>query len=369
MDMNDDSSVVAMKLKLSSPVVLYESKRSFSRLFSPRPPSPKPVDFWLEEVFAQWETHKGTAALEGWIQRGVPDVVQGLMWQKLLGNPLVVTPDLYDSVLKRVVCIRATLYSSNTRYRERVSRAFGRRASLDQNQCHGCCLGGEVEAFEQIPIDISRSLPHFGVFSSLSPNSLRTHRERLRTILECAAVHRPDIGYVQGMASLAGVFLLYLDEFSAFKCLVVTLTSTFLYDLYTFKSSALRQHCVTFTALLEDAFPKVAELLVRHDVIPESYIVPWFYTLYSVAFPEDLVKRVWDLFFLRGPIVLFQAALVTIKMHENLICLCDVDEWAPLFGNTSDLLHSVDVERFTDLLSRSALTQKKLDDVSGVHDR
>ena len=145
------------------------------------------------------------------------------MWQKLLANPLVVTPDLYDSVLKRVMCIRATLHISNARYRERITKAFGRRASLDQNQCHGCCLGGEVESFEQIPIDISRSLPHFGVFSSLSPNSLRTHRERLRTILECAAVHRPDIGYVQGMASLAGVFLLYLDEYSAFKCLVMTL--------------------------------------------------------------------------------------------------------------------------------------------------
>jgi hypothetical protein len=43
--------------------------------------------------------------------------------------------------------------------------------------------------------------------------------QQLWDILETYSIFRPEIGYVQGMSFLAAMFLLYMDEFTSFRCL------------------------------------------------------------------------------------------------------------------------------------------------------
>ena len=65
---------------------------------------------------------------------------------------------------------------------------------------------GKQEAMLQIEQDIHRTFSNLKLFKPGS--DLHGH---LRTVLGAFVIHRPDVGYVQGMSYLAGMFLLYMD--------------------------------------------------------------------------------------------------------------------------------------------------------------
>jgi hypothetical protein len=67
--------------------------------------------------------------------------------------------------------------------------------------------------------DLHRTFASLGVFK----HGNLLHKP-LRNILTAFIVHRPDIGYVQGMSYLAGVLLMNLDEIKAFS-LFMSLTN------------------------------------------------------------------------------------------------------------------------------------------------
>eukprot|EP00344_Euplotes_crassus_P007344 CAMPEP_0197001246 /NCGR_PEP_ID=MMETSP1380-20130617/5983_1 /TAXON_ID=5936 /ORGANISM="Euplotes crassus, Strain CT5" /LENGTH=277 /DNA_ID=CAMNT_0042418829 /DNA_START=60 /DNA_END=891 /DNA_ORIENTATION=- len=67
--------------------------------------------------------------------------------------------------------------------------------------------------------DLHRTFTTLDIFK---PGNLL--HEPLRNILTAFIVHRPDIGYVQGMSYLAGVLLMNLDEIKAFS-LFITLAN------------------------------------------------------------------------------------------------------------------------------------------------
>lgn len=67
------------------------------------------------------------------------------------------------------------------------------------------------------------------------------HYEQLRRILEAFAVHRPDVGYVQGMSYVAAVLLLYMDEHSAFITFCNMITKYPIMPFYTFNEGQVKK--------------------------------------------------------------------------------------------------------------------------------
>ena len=70
------------------------------------------------------------------------------------------------------------------------------------------------ESVHLIEHDISRTLAYTGMFNA----GIDLNRS-LRVVLGAYAMARPDVGYVQGMNYLAGMFLLYMEPEAAFMCL------------------------------------------------------------------------------------------------------------------------------------------------------
>ena len=58
-----------------------------------------------------------------------------------------------------------------------------------------------------IETDLPRTFPHLKVFQ---PGG--SHYDELQRILEAFTMHRPDIGYVQGMSYVAAILLLFMNE-------------------------------------------------------------------------------------------------------------------------------------------------------------
>ena len=54
--------------------------------------------------------------------------------------------------------------------------------------------------------------------------------------------------------------------------------------------------------------PRLAAHMEEEGVLPTMYCSQWFLTLYAYTLPIDHLLRVWDVFLLEGPKVLFRYA-------------------------------------------------------------
>eukprot|EP00916_Digyalum_oweni_P023433 GHVL01038875.1.p1 GENE.GHVL01038875.1~~GHVL01038875.1.p1 ORF type:complete len:392 (-),score=51.21 GHVL01038875.1:616-1791(-) len=64
--------------------------------------------------------------------------------------------------------------------------------------------------------------------------------EALHHVIECYVLHRPDVGYANGMCQLTTMLLCYLSPFEAFRCLVNIVHNGHFFDLYTLRRSKIR---------------------------------------------------------------------------------------------------------------------------------
>ncbi|KAH0542797.1 hypothetical protein FGG08_002845 [Glutinoglossum americanum] len=139
----------------------------------------------------------------------------------------------------------------------------------------------------------------------------RSVRQRLLfRVLHALSLYFPDVGYVQGMASLAATLLCYYDEDTTFIMLTRLWELRGLKRLYQSGFEGLMQGLEEFEQKWlagGDVYQKLSEL----GIGPTAYGTRWYLTLfnYSIPFPAQL--RVWDVFMLLGdpnPTVAGQAA-------------------------------------------------------------
>ncbi|KEP63137.1 UNVERIFIED_CONTAM: TBC domain-containing protein [Hammondia hammondi] len=175
------------------------------------------------------------------------------------------------------------------------------------------------------------------------------------------AVFRPDVGYVQGMAYLAGAFLLYMDEYSAFVCLSNLLLRKSLHAFYTFDMAVVGLYFRTFDALLVEKLPQIAAHFEACGVRSDVFLIEWMYTLFTRCLPFELVSRVWDFFLVEGDIVLFQASLAILSYFHDELLGGSMDEcMAVLSSSTTTHFQAMELDRFFACFHALALTQEQL---------
>jgi hypothetical protein len=64
-----------------------------------------------------------------------------------------------------------------------------------------------------------------------------------------------------------------------------------------------------FKFLLKLNLPELYNHFENESLSPKMYVFEWFLTLYSKAMNLDFVSRIWDIFFLEGPIILYKAGI------------------------------------------------------------
>ncbi|KAI9856749.1 MAG: hypothetical protein M1813_008786 [Trichoglossum hirsutum] len=147
----------------------------------------------------------------------------------------------------------------------------------------------------QIDIDVPRTINCHIMFR----RRYRGGQRLLFRVLHALSLYFPDVGYVQGMASLAATFLCYYDEDTTFVMLVRLWELRGLERLYQSGFEGLMQGLEEFEQKWlagGDVHQKLDEL----GIGPTAYGTRWYLTLfnYSIPFPAQL--RVWDVFMLLG---------------------------------------------------------------------
>jgi len=136
--------------------------------------------------------------------------------------------------------------------------------------------------------DISRTFPQHAFFAKPAG------RATLQRLLHAYAIHDPAVGYCQGMAFVAGMLLMYLEEGRAFAAFCTLMHAGRLRALYLPGMTELQARLRQLDELLRRRSPRLAAHLAVHDVSPVIYASSWFLTLFAAEFPTAFTARLMD---------------------------------------------------------------------------
>lgn len=147
----------------------------------------------------------------------------------------------------------------------------------------------------QIDMDVPRTVNMHIMFR----RRYRGGQRLLFRVLHAVSLYFPDIGYVQGMASLAATLLCYFDEENAFVMMVRLWQLRGLEQLFQNGFEGLMTCLNEFeTEWLRGG--DVANKLEELGITSTAYGTRWYLTLFNMSIPFPAQLRVWDVFMLLG---------------------------------------------------------------------
>ncbi|CAD8109494.1 unnamed protein product [Paramecium sonneborni] len=152
-------------------------------------------------------------------------------------------------------------------------------------------------------------------------------KDELREILTIFHIYRPDMGYIQGMTYLAFMFLIRMPKQKALKCLAnILFKSQLLRTFYQFKSHYLEAYFLLFDSFLQEKLPILANKFNQINLPKQSFLVEWFYTVFSRAFNLITSSKVWDYFLCEGDLFLIRLTLSILSNLEPELLKCEYED-------------------------------------------
>ena len=180
-----------------------------------------------------------------------------------------------------------------------------------------------ARTLDEIERDIDRTYPAHRLFRSEDNEEETPKQQSLRRILQWYAAVDPDVGYCQGMGFLAGLFLLYMDELSAFQCFYRAMqmkSEITLRDLYLPQMVEAQRVLFIFKKLGRQHLGRLWKHLEAQQLDdPTMYATEWAMTMFCRGFHFDLVTRVMDIYLNEGYKVVFRVMLALMKNVEEML--------------------------------------------------
>lgn len=179
-----------------------------------------------------------------------------------------------------------------------------------------------------IEADVTRTMPLHSLFWA---GGAQVGVKSLRSILRAYARYVPEVGYCQGMSSIAAVFLMNaVDEEEAFLMMVMFMSRFQYKKVFAPGFPLLMQWIEELKPLIAHYMPQLNELLLRENVEVGLYADKWLITALSHNFPHRYLLRVWDLMFLGGsPKIILKACLAVLKRCEAQLMTMHFDTMMP----------------------------------------
>lgn len=250
------------------------------------------------------------------VRKGIPDEYRGIVWQQLSGGRelFLQNPSLYKQ-----------LYSS------------------------------ECDLAEQIEKDLHRTFPNHSYFAEKEGEG----QKALYRILRAYSVKDPEVGYVQGMGSIAAVLLLYMSEEEAFWTLVAMMSPPEQSDrrglagpglncreLFTPGLPRLKELFSQFDFLLKKKLPRLTKQLKIHGVKASMYTAKWWMTLFVYALPFSHVLRFWDMFMVDGWKAALRTGLSLLKCAESTLIGLNFEQIVQQMAPENLIEHTQSADQF-----------------------
>jgi hypothetical protein len=160
--------------------------------------------------------------------------------------------------------------------------------------------------------DIERTFPNHKFFSRSK------NREALKNVLLSLVNYHPELGYCQGMNSLAGVFLIVTnDQAESLGMLDRLCFALGGKSLFEYEFPLVGKSCQEFHRVLECKMPEVSRFLKDIDFDDHLWLTKWFMTIFSHSFHFKCVVRIWDNIFANGLNFMINVALGLVETIKS----------------------------------------------------
>lgn len=176
----------------------------------------------------------------------------------------------------------------------------------------------------QIDLDVNRTFRNNVAYSK----RYCQRQVQLYNVLAAYSVYNAEIGYCQGMSGVTALLLMYLsDEESTFWALSELMSNTkyTMHGMFKNDFPKLNRFSEKHEQIIEQLLPNVHKKLQKCGITPLLYTTKWFLQCYLDTIPFSLVLRLWDIFMLKGDIVILAMSYNILKLHKTKIKRFDMD--------------------------------------------
>ncbi|RKP11696.1 rab-GTPase-TBC domain-containing protein, partial [Piptocephalis cylindrospora] len=175
----------------------------------------------------------------------------------------------------------------------------------------------------QIDMDVERTLRANILFRPPYGPGQRAMFHTLRTL----SLVDKELGYCQGMSTIAAILLLYFPGDTAYVMMRNLLAQPGFRGLFLPGFPGLLEAFHVQEEILSTFHPRLHAHLKRIDLVTMMYATRWYCTLYAggcLAFPT--VLRIWDVMMLKGPDALIGTAVALLLYHEQALLSSSFEE-------------------------------------------
>ena len=207
-------------------------------------------------------------------RKGIPDNLRSYVWQLFAGKDKLVKKGLFEKLDKEPI-------NKNSEF--------------------------------SIIKDLDRTYPLCQLFKEKYGKGQRN----LFRVLSNYSKYNKKIGYVQGLGYLAALFLIYMDEESAFYMLHAVIKNYEMEGLYLPGFPDLKKKFYVLLNLEKKFIPEIYNILKRDEALPSFYASEWFMCLFCKNLKPNILVRIIDVFLYEGYKVIYRFAIAFLKMKEN----------------------------------------------------
>ncbi|KAJ6649203.1 USP6 N-terminal-like protein [Pseudolycoriella hygida] len=153
-------------------------------------------------------------------------------------------------------------------------------------------------------------------------------QQALFNVLTAYSMYNMELGYCQGMAGVAGVLLMYMDDEQAFWALNTFMTDSkyAMHGLYIEGFPKLTRFINHHDKIVGRFLPKLQKHFMKHSLDSILYSLKWFFVIFVERVPFSLCLRIWDIYMIEGERVVVAMAFTILRLHRTkLLKMKDMD--------------------------------------------
>ena len=351
---------------------------------------------WEQEILTDWDQMKSTTRVRELWTEGIPGKIRAEVWHRAIGNKSVVSPDLFNIMAERGRKLSELLQKYQTIENQIIeNRGNPNHVQQKIQSLKQCQAGGDQQSSSGLTRDTQNDEPDSEILEELylkyykikkkllmliqidSPsyqvlareksislieqdvgrtfNELELFQEGMKhhasivKILRAFAMYRPDIGYVQGMSYLAAMVLMYLDdEYKSFATFSNLMLRCPLMPFYTFNDEFVTKALQLFKQVFQINLPDLCDHFEMEEIKPKQYVYKWIMTLFTTTLSLKVSSHVWDLYFLDGIFILYQASIAILRLLQPKLLQEDMEGILMILQNIQKHISEEDEEKLVD---------------------
>jgi hypothetical protein len=206
-----------------------------------------------------------------------------------------------------------------------VPEARSNDPGLYKRLCESLKTATLPEDYEHtISADVTRTMPLHCLFWA---GGAQIGVESLRSVLRCYALHVPEVGYCQGMSSIAALLLMNSEgEEEAFLMLNHFMSNYGYKDVFLPGFPQYKKWLEELRPVIASYMPELNSRFDRENIFVELYADKWLITALTHNFPHRHLVRIWDLMLLSGsPKIILKACLAVLHLAEPKLLQLNFD--------------------------------------------